>query len=736
MFTSLHARRLVLLACATVAATSVALPARAGAAAPEGRGYEMVSPVDKSGAEVGRNATVHAAPSGDRIAFQSTGAFAGAVSNVMLATYVAERSPDAWTTTAIDPPQRNFGGFVQNATYALSEDLGVALQASVMAAAPGAVDGNGNVYVRDHATGARSLVATSAEPRLWQNFSAFGATPFSGAARDFSNVVFESTVALVPDAVANRPNVYEFDGGELRLASRLPDGSAPPTGANAGTNNPEARRVSADGKRIYFSVGTSGGSPLYLREDGVETVPLSASQRDGDPPTVQQATFGGASRDGSLAYFTSHVALTNASDALFGESLYRYDADSGELTDLTVAPSGATQGANVNRVLQVSEDGGTVYFAARGALAPGATPITGLSSTNYYVLRDGAITFIGHSDPVATESMPNAWLASPNGRYFAFSSFSRMTAEDTSNAEQCPTNSIDHNPPGACRAVYVYDADTDALRCASCAPATPPVGFSELGGTDYRVTLSEHYPRSVLDDGSVFLETPNALTPADVNGKVDVYRWRDGEATLVSSGQSPQDSDFADATPDGDDIFFRTSESLVRADTDRSYDLYDARLGGGLASQNPPTPPAACAGDDCQGPPTPPPADVRPGTIDTGAPPATARVSLGAISRAQRAALARTGALRLRIKVDRAGPVSARATARVRKRIRTVAGATVRATAPGTVELALRLSKPARGRLARRGVLRLLLTVRQPTTGAADRARLTVRKPVKQDENR
>ena len=81
--------------------------------------------------------------------------------------------------------------------------------------------------------------------------------------------------------------------------------------------------------------------------------------------------------------------------------------------------------------------------------------------------------------------------------------------------------------------------------------------------------------------------------------------WKNGVRELVSSGQSANNSAFVDACANGNDAFFLTREQLVGIDTDDSIDLYDARVGGGLASQNPPPPPPPCQGDACKPPATP-----------------------------------------------------------------------------------------------------------------------------------
>src|SRR5207245_7618726 len=90
------------------------------------------------------------------------------------------------------------------------------------------------------------------------------------------------------------------------------------------------------------------------------------------------------------------------------------------------------------------------------------------------------------------------------------------------------------------------------------------------------------------------------------NGVEDVYEWeqvetgschseeREGGCVyLLSSGTSPDPSFYLDNDESGENVFFATKAGLVKGDTDDSYDVYDARVGGGFPE---PQPPAECGG--------------------------------------------------------------------------------------------------------------------------------------------
>jgi hypothetical protein len=86
------------------------------------------------------------------------------------------------------------------------------------------------------------------------------------------------------------------------------------------------------------------------------------------------------------------------------------------------------------------------------------------------------------------------------------------------------------------------------------------------------------------EDGSrVFFWTQEPLTSADTDDQFDIYERSGGTTTLISTaaggGNGPYAAVFAGATPDGTHVFFRTAESLVGADTDGEWDLYDRSSG-------------------------------------------------------------------------------------------------------------------------------------------------------------
>ncbi len=662
----LTAAWVVCVCCGLLTVAGASAPALASTL-PDGRVYEMVSPVDKNGGQIDGGVSLQmtapqqAAEDGESIAFGSQSAFAGAEGGLETEQYLARRGADGWLTEPVTPRQEppvstepllqgaltnivqasDAASLYQDFTPDLSHGF---LVASDPAPVVGAPAGYFNPYERDSRDGSYRLLSSATPPVQPPGIgtSIIGHVfdvGFAGASADGSHVVFEATDAVTSDAVPGQYNIYEASGTELRLVSILPNGSPDP-GERHRLKVGEGQRsiaagneefdpfggnfdhaVSADGSRIFW---TGSDGQLYMREDGTHTVRISASQKTNgtgpggtDANGPQEASYWTAGAEGSTVLFTSSEQLTNDSTAVSpnAEDLYRWhntnNGEPAELTDLTVDHhAGDVNGAEVQGVLGASEDGSYVYFAAEGVLADGAT-LTAPPMANVYVWHDGAIRFIAK---ISAESESSAWegflrqrtsRVSPNGRYLAFESRERLTGYDNAGFNE----------------VYEYDTATNRLTCASCNPSgarpmgdsvVPPllVGF---GGDGWQTLIRQQ--RYLLDDGRLFFDSRDALVPGDVNGATDVYEYENGRAFLISSGTGEAEkgieSQFVDASASGNDVFFVTRDQLVPEDTGEALDLYDARVGGGFPHVSSP----ACTGTGCQGVPPPPPVFATPASV-------------------------------------------------------------------------------------------------------------------------
>lgn len=382
------------------------------------------------------------------------------------------------------------------------------------------------------------------------------------------------------------------------------------------------------------------------------TIDVSASQRtEPDPKGPKPVRYWSASTDGDRIFFTSTQELTN--DSYTGPednaaNLYEYEAAEpgrpGSLKDLSVDHSG--EGAAVGGVVQTSADGRYVYFAAGGVLASNANS-EGAKATsepceiptvheaqgspcNLYVSREGgAPTFIATLDAndqtdwsannttytrnelQTSDGGPatNTATVSPGGSLLAFLSGARLTSYDNEAAAagECEEDlGTGGSETGHCREVYLYDAGTGALVCASCNPSgARPVGAATLANGGAGVSgsyASQWRPRNIVADGAVFFDSSDALAGA-AGGVENVFELEDGRIYPISDVTGGLPSSFLDAGANGEDVFFASPNKLLPQAQGETQAVYDARIDGGF----PMAAPVCTTAEACRNasPPTP-----------------------------------------------------------------------------------------------------------------------------------
>jgi hypothetical protein len=578
---------------------------------PDCRVYEKVSPEDKDGNDIGNGLDV-ASLDGDAVAFTSFAAFGGSQGGGLVSEFLSQRDADGWALTPLTPLQVPTPSLASSIYSDFSPDLNISAF-SFLAGDPGfdgAAPNTANIY-RRQTNGTLDLISSgqvSAPPGT--QFPP--ATNYDGGSDDLSLITFDLnspdpvTVTSGPQGPVNVQNLYAGNGTTMVLVSILPGGNTPaPEGGQIGGGGGKWNAVSNDGSRIFWSLPQFGSTPaeVYMRSGGTTTWVSESQRTTPDPDGVQAKSYQYATPDGAHVFFTSGEKLTDDSVATGSNpDLYRYDVASGDLTDMTTQDPA---GAGVQGVLGVSDSGARVYFTATGNLAAGATPGT----PNLYVREGSTVTYIatldqfGDSENWGQDFSSKTSRVTPDGGVLLFSSVHQQTSFENNGF----------------REFYRYDLSDGSMDCVSCAPgggkASQSAFLSASGDSLNLSGLPLHERHNLLPDGSgVFFVSPDALVPQDTNGKYDVYMWRDdGRLKLISTGQSPQNSQFVDASLDGNDVFILTRQRLVGVDRDNDLDLYDARVNGGLADQNP-NEPVPCQGDDCKPPPNNPPPGGNPGT--------------------------------------------------------------------------------------------------------------------------
>jgi hypothetical protein len=548
---------------------------------PDCRGWELVSPADKNGGQVGGagayfgGGVLQAAAGGGEVTYSSSASFGPEAAGAPPASqYLSRRGAGGWQTQNITAPTLSgaYGTSPEGVPYQLfSPDLarGLMLDGS---RCPGGAECARSYSLRDEAG---ALEPTLEAPGL----------RFAGSDPALVHLVFSTCAALSADATEvpaaggggcdpADPNLYEWSGGAPQLINLLPGQTTGTPGALLGA---QSGAVSANGARVYWS---AADGDLYLYEAGVGKLVDGSGQ----------AVFQSASEDGAVAYF------------LKAGHLYRYLASDEGVTDLT--PAGGVLG-----VLGASPDGSHVYYATAGAI---------------FLWDEGALGQVAAAaeaaDPTDYPPATGTARVSAAGEELAFLSRAPLAADNTDPATGQPDTEV-----------YLYEAASGDLICASCNPTGErPLGPSSIPGAiadgSGPAATDSYKPRVLVAGGArLFFDSSDRLLPRDTSAAEDVYEWEAGGEgscirpggclALISSGRSATPSEFVDASEDGADAYFLTSDPLAAGDPG-SVDLYDAREDGGYPV---PTPPIPCEGDACQPLPTPP-EDPSPGTLVASTP--------------------------------------------------------------------------------------------------------------------
>ena len=376
---------------------------------PDGRAYELVTPVDKGTAD-----DMFSLPLDDSVEFQNkdvgfasesgggflleTRAAFGASPAGEFNAYVFSRGSAGWRTASLASPSlgvQNIPGTVFD-PFDLSR-VGVDDTSGSFASPAGAqrlslLGAPGGPYAKLHAD----------TPLTGQEHGE--ATTIVGGSRDLGHVVLES----YGHTLAAAPGAEKQDAGTHALYESSGAGECGPETANCTLVNVNSEgtllnrcgavlglgsvitggthgAVSADGSRVFFTApdptkandgpgcwnGAAVNTPqLYLRT-GAQTVEVSEPEPGAPEATRHPAIYVGASEDGSRVFFLSEGELTKDDAGIHDAELYEYDlakAVGERLTRVSRGESGSAAGG-VRTVPAVSADGSAVYFMANGLLA-------------------------------------------------------------------------------------------------------------------------------------------------------------------------------------------------------------------------------------------------------------------------------------------------------------------------------------------------------------------------------
>jgi hypothetical protein len=632
-----HARRQLIAWAARVATFALLVPALAASAAPsmaalpDGRAYELVSPPDTGpitpdagalGQVEGFNCfdTSLADSDGEGVIFASQlGALEGLTSNGVRNLYESNRGSSGWATqsksaTGLQTTHPG-GGLCMDSDHEYSTLLtgGAPFDEGELV-----LNGAPTSYVRTptgdfELVGVGSIGTDQRANVKW--ISAGGGHIIFTAAKRLEPAAPEEVGSgksyLSGETAVNA--VYDRTSLGVTVLSLLPSGLAP----NPATETTFFRGASIDGSAVVFEVVKGSLVTLYVRKGAIskEIATGTASGETGNP--VGEVRFGGVSADGTKVVYVDRKNV----EEVRGD-IYEVDTASGASVPVTTGAEAA--------LVNVSDDGSAIYFISEEALSGSGQNGLGQSAQatepNLYYW-DGSTSAIHYVATVtaldAEESFSGdqesltEWIRTAVGPQRT-AVLGRMNASSRTN----PTGSVfvfqargdvAGYDSGSHIAIYRYASSDGSLICISC-PGGVAVSDAFLQLQDFGPMFALNalavIPNVSTDGGTIFFMTSDPLVGQDVNETLDVYEWRNGAVSLISSGRSSVPSMLYAMSPDARDVFFLTTERLLPQDISSVQSIYDARIGGGFPL--PPQPPLPCEGDSCQPPPTPSPLRTSP----------------------------------------------------------------------------------------------------------------------------
>ena len=407
-------------------------------------------------------------------------------------------------------------------------------------------DGANDIYERS--AGVTTLVSVAADGLS----DGPSGTDFGGISADGSRVFFTTFEQLAPADTDTTRDVYERSGGQTQLVS-VPGPDAP-----AGDDDiAEFAGSSSDGTKVFFTTteqlvaadDDTSSTDIYERSGGSTTL-VSAPGAGAAGSVSFNATFEGASSDGTKVFFTTNQRLLAADDENFTDVYER----SGGSTTLVSAEAAGASGGDANAIFGGnSADGTKVAFSTSQNLAGADTD--GL--TDVYRSSSGTLDIISSPGAGASGSPQAATYRGIN------QSGSIVFFETTENLLTADTDGLTD--------VYQHTSITALLSVPGTGATGAPDDASFAGASS--------------DGGTVFFATFERMQTLDTDTDFDIYQ-RSGSTTLVSqqtagSTGPSANANFEHTSTSGAIVYFMTSENLVASDTDNLPDLY--RGGGGGA---------------------------------------------------------------------------------------------------------------------------------------------------------
>ncbi len=302
---------------------------------------------------------------------------------------------------------------------------------------------------------------------------------FQGANADGTRVYFTTSQQLVSGDIDDTNDLYECDLPTQASEPVVPVNLCPDlrevSGATSGANVKGGTRISDDGSRVYFvATGVlapnsgANDAPAIAGDDNLYVWTRNAAHPDGETRSVAKLDPADAAKDGMrqttddgrYLVFATYAPLIDhgpQADTDTARDIYRYDAETGELTRLSTGADGEggnEPGTDANFIPvgygpglpnrpaprgAMTDDGGSVVFATDESLAPSDTNGT----VDVYLWHDGRVSLIssgqpsadykftlGTTDPFGSGPVPIEGFISPSGRDVFFTTTVQMIPSD------------------------------------------------------------------------------------------------------------------------------------------------------------------------------------------------------------------------------------------------------------------------------------------------------------------
>jgi hypothetical protein len=596
--------------------------------APDGRGYELVSPAQKNSAEVAtpiaaagifedRSMLIQVSSgSGEAATYTSFTSFGKEAEGAPSASqYFSRRTPAGWSTQNISP--FGFQSPILSIPFkGFTLGLGLAVfKVTQGALAPGCPEGVENLYLRDTATG--TLTCLTAEvPQEEGEIACFN---YAGASEDGTRVFFASAASYAGAPKGNGFSLYEWsleDG--LKAISILPGQSAATVPTRATTFGPSLEpqnpntitncqfgqtimrhAVSADGSKAFWTyvpeaslslpdplgtqeltvIGAGNGTfTLTFEKQTTEPIPLEADAAaiQEELESLPEIGAGNVEVSGTGPFtITFKGALAGTERQLTADAVTELMARVGgtETVQLDAVQSG--NGVSGNGVfVAASKDGSVVYFTSPNRLVTGAKAEAGkpdLYRYDFSQLVGARLTDVTKKSIIVAD-VEGVIGTSDDGSYVYFVAKGALTGDEKGAAGQ-------EAEDGALNLYLSHGAQTSFIARLSAEDlndwASQPKNLSARVSPDGRHLAFLSHESPALAD---YENTQAFLYGADTKTLSCVSCNPAGERPLGPAALPGWSNVYEGPrylSDDGSRFFFETFDALARADVNGLRDVYE-----------------------------------------------------------------------------------------------------------------------------------------------------------------